>query len=253
MPKVSIITINYNDAAGLEKTIRSVIAQTYTDLEFVVIDGGSTDGSVDVIKKYADKITFWVSEKDKGIFNAQNKGIEKASGEYCLFLNSGDFLVNENVLKNAFSYNYSTAIIYGDMQIDVGNNQIVHGKMPEKISFYQMYSDTLWHPVSFIKRELFTKFGNYDETFKMVADYDFFFRAIIMNNVSTQHIPLEISVYNVNGFSSKSEFKSIEKAERLAVLNKYLPPAIVAYLTENIKIKDAGKKTIYQRIINRLK
>ncbi len=253
MPKISIITINYNDAAGLEKTIRSVIAQSFTDLEFIVIDGGSTDGSIDVIKKYADKITTWVSEKDGGIFNAQNKGMEKASGEYCLFLNSGDFLVNENVLKEAFAYNYSSDIIYGDMLIDFGKGKIVTGKMPEKITFYQMYSDTLWHPVSFIKRELFTKFGKYDETLKMVADYDFFFRAIIMHSVSTQHIPLEISVYNVNGFSSKPEFKNIEKAERLAVLNKYLPPAIVAYLTENIKIEDHGKKTIFERIINRLK
>ncbi len=159
-----------------------------------------------------------------------NKGIEKSTGEYCLFLNSGDFLKDKNVLKEVFSKNYSADIIYGNMLIDLGNDNTIHGKMPEKISFYQMYSDTLWHPVSFIKRNLFSRFGNYDERFKMVADYDFFFRAIIINSVSTQHIDLEISVYNVNGLSSKPEFKKIEKEERLAVLNKYFPPLSYKHL-----------------------
>jgi glycosyltransferase involved in cell wall biosynthesis len=99
MIKLSIITINYNNRDGLEKTIRSVIDQRFTDFEFIVIDGGSTDGSVDNIRKYENKINYWCSEKDAGIYNAQNKGIKKAKGEYCLFLNSGDFLYNEDVLN----------------------------------------------------------------------------------------------------------------------------------------------------------
>ena len=248
-----MITINFNDADGLEKTIGSVMRQTFGDYELIVIDGGSTDKSVEVIKKNADRIAYWISEKDRGIYHAQNKGIEKASGEYCLFLNSGDFLADERVLENVFATNYSSDIIYGDMQIDHGNGQITHGKMPERISFYQMYSDTLWHPVSFIKRRLFSDFGMYDEQFKMVSDYDFFFRVIIMQQVSTQHVPVEISVYNLNGLSSKPELKTVEKAERLAVLNKYLPPLLVEYLTTNIVIAAPAKKTLLKRIIHKLR
>ncbi|MDR2910496.1 MAG: glycosyltransferase [Bacteroidales bacterium] len=94
--KLSIITINLNNVAGLQKTIESVVKQTFTDYEYIVIDGGSTDGSADIIKQHANKITYWVSEPDKGIYNAMNKGIRVAKGEYCLFLNSGDWLINSN-------------------------------------------------------------------------------------------------------------------------------------------------------------
>ena len=94
-----IITINYNDAAGLKKTIDSVINQTYTEFEYIIIDGGSSDSSLQIIKENANQINYWVSETDKGIYNAMNKGIEAAKGEYLLFLNSGDYLLDSLVLK----------------------------------------------------------------------------------------------------------------------------------------------------------
>jgi len=253
MPKLSVITINFNDAAGLEKTIKSVVSQSFTDLEYIVIDGGSTDGSVDVIKKYADKINYWVSEKDKGIYNAQNKGIEKASGEYCLFLNSGDYLVDKEVLAGVFKYDYSEDIIYGNMMIDWGNGNIRLGTMPDTISFFQMYTDTLWHPVSFIKKELFEKYGCYDESYRMVADYEFFFRTIIIKNVSTHHIPLPISVYNTKGFSTVPENKAIEAEERRRVLNAYLPEAVVEFAEEQVNRIARKKKSRFRRLINKLK
>ena len=112
-PKLSIITINLNNAAGLRKTIESVVNQTFTDYEYLIIDGGSTDGSVEVIKEFADKITYWVSEPDKGIYNAMNKGILKARGEYLQFLNSGDWLVDNEVLFRVFSLNHFEDILYG--------------------------------------------------------------------------------------------------------------------------------------------
>lgn len=252
MLTLSIITINFNDAAGLEKTISSVVAQKFKDYEFIVIDGGSTDGSAEILNKYKDNITFSVSEKDNGIYNAQNKGIDKATGKYCLFLNSGDFLVDQGVLEKVFAQKYTADIVYGDMQIDFGSN-ITYGKMPDKISFNQMLTDTLWHPVSFIKRELFSKHGGYDESFKITGDYDFFFRTIIMSNVSTQHIPIDISVYNVNGLSSQPEFKSIEKEERIKVLNKYLPHLLVQYLLEKVNDTKPKQPALLKRLINRLK
>jgi glycosyltransferase involved in cell wall biosynthesis len=234
MPKLSIITINLNNHDGFERTIQSVVSQSFTDFEFIVIDGGSTDGSTEVIKKFQDKISYSVSEKDNGIYNAQNKGIVKAKGEYCLFLNSGDYLVNNNVLQNVFSKNCNEDILYGNMMIDWENGKITLGKMPDNISFLHMLTDTLWHPVSFIKRSLFGLHGCYNESYKMVADYDFFFRTIIVSNVSTCHIPIPISIYNVNGLSSLPENKSIEKEERRRVLLSYLPLRVVSFAEEYV-------------------
>ena len=102
MPQLSIITINYNNLAGLQKTFESVFNQTFQDFEYIVIDGGSTDGSKELIEQYHDKIDYWVSEPDSGIYNAMNKGIVRANGEYLQFLNSGDSLLGENILKNVF-------------------------------------------------------------------------------------------------------------------------------------------------------
>src|SRR5690348_17657794 len=102
MPKLSIITINLNNVKGLQKTMESVFAQTFTDYEYIIIDGGSTDGSVSEIKKHQNKLVYWISENDKGIYNAMNKGIVKANGEYILFMNSGDYLYTDNTIKEVF-------------------------------------------------------------------------------------------------------------------------------------------------------
>ena len=241
MPKLSIITINYNNAEGLQKTIESVIPQTFKDYEYLVIDGGSNDGSKGIIEKFNTKINYWISEKDKGIYNAMNKGINQAQGEYCLFLNSGDFLCTSKVLEEVFAINSTADIIYGNMMIDWGNGTKTEGIMPDTITAQQMYNDTLWHPVSFIKRELFEKYGLYNEDYKMVADYDFFFKTIIEKKVSTKHIPLLVSEYNVNGFSSKAENKVIEREERKKVIQSYLSQEEIKYF-ENLTQKRNQKK-----------
>ena len=220
--KLSIITINYNNAKGLEKTILSVVSQTFENFEYIIIDGGSIDGRKEIIENSKNKLAYWVSEKDKGIYNAMNKGIQKAKGEYCLFLNSGDFLYNNNVLSEIFTTNSNADILYGNMMIDWGNGKKTEGKMPDVITTQQMYNDTLWHPVSFIKRTLFEKHGLYNESYKIVADYAFFFKTIIANKVSTKHLPILVSEYNVDGLSSKPENKILEKEERKKVIESYL-------------------------------
>lgn len=240
MKKLSIITINFNDSKGLQKTIESVINQTYLNYEFIVIDGGSSDDSKSIIEKYQSKITHWVSEKDTGIYNAMNKGILNAQGEYCLFLNSGDYLFNTTVFENVFSKKTDADIIYGNMQIDWGNTNITVGKMPQKMTFEHMYLDTLWHPVSFIKRNLFEKYGMYNEAYKIVADYDFFFKVIIMHSVSMQYIDLVISSYNVNGLSSLAENKILEKNERQKVKQSYLPAAIIEFADKKCSPQQQG-------------
>jgi glycosyltransferase involved in cell wall biosynthesis len=252
MPLLSIITINFNNASGLQKTIESVVNQNFDDFEYIVIDGGSSDNSKSIIEKYQSKITYWVSEKDSGIYNAQNKGILKSKGEYCLFLNSGDYLCNSDVFKKVFNKESIADIIYGNMQIDYGNGKIEFGKMPPKITFKQMYIDTLWHPVSFIKRSLFQTYGLYNEKYKMVADYDFFFNVIVMKSVSSQYIDMDISVFNMEGVSSLATNKENEQQERKMVIQSYLPPLVIEY-AENLKLIMPPKRTVLQRLINKLK
>lgn len=246
--KLSVITINRNNADGLDKTIQSVINQSCKDFEYIVIDGNSTDHSIDIIKKYNSNINYWVSETDKGIYNAMNKGIAKANGNYVLFLNSGDYLVNNDVLKSVFDQHQTADILYGNMQIDWGNGKITFGKMPDKITFKQMYIDTLWHPVSFIKKTLFDKYGLYNEIYKVVADYDFFFKVIIINNVTTYHVNLDIAMYNLNGLSSLPENKALEQAERRKVIESYLPQSIIDFAIDTI-VPD--KLSIFDRLKNK--
>ncbi|MGP8214409.1 MAG: glycosyltransferase family 2 protein [Bacteroidia bacterium] len=246
MPKLTIITVNYNNKTGLDKTIRSIVQQTYSDFEYIIIDGGSDDGSTDIIRQYKDKINFWVSEKDSGIYNAMNKGIALANGEYCLFLNSGDSLFEKDTLEKVFNKtNYTEDIIYGNMLIDFSGKQVL-GKMPEKITFEQMMADTLWHPVSFIKRKLFNTYGNYREDLKIVSDYDFFIKTILINKVSALHIPITVCVFPVDGISSQSSNANLIKAEREKVQLAYFSKDVI---DQYYKTGKKAKKSAWNKVI----
>lgn len=229
MLKLSIITINYNNAEGLEKTIQSVVAQTFINYEFIIIDGNSTDNSKKIIEKYHPKITTWVSEPDTGIYNAMNKGILKAKGEYCLFLNSGDYLVNKNIFNNVFKTNPKEDILYGELIFDFKNNNQILKKRPSKLTITHLFYDNIWHPATFIKKNLFNK-CLYKENYKIAADYDFFFNAIIIKKVSTKYIPFPITIYDTSGISSKSDSFEIINVERRAIQKSYLDKETIIYL-----------------------
>lgn len=198
--KLSIITINFNDHLGLDKTIQSVINQTFRDFEYIVIDGASTDGSVDVIKKYADKLTHWVSEPDTGIYNAMNKGTRMAQGEYCLYLNSGDFLAADDVLEKAFSYDFVEDIVSGNL-ILFDNKKEFMQKPPLDISLFTFTNGSLPHPSTFIKRDILIKLGGYNESYKLISDWCFFLDSLIAHNCSYRTIDMVISRYNCFGLS----------------------------------------------------
>lgn len=151
MPKISLITINLNDVKGIERTLKSVWDnQTYTDFEHIVIDGGSTDGSVDVIKRYADKLAYWVSEPDKGIYNAMNKGILKAKGEYLLFINGGDWLA-PNILSEVFKNSYTEDIVYGNFTYVKGDGTLIPKIYKSPLTYIDLLMYSIGHPASFIK------------------------------------------------------------------------------------------------------
>jgi glycosyltransferase involved in cell wall biosynthesis len=197
MLKLSIITINLNNAQGLQKTIASVINQTFTDYEYIIIDGGSTDGSVEIIKQYANKATYWVSEPDKGIYNAMNKGIKQAKGEYCLFLNSGDWLINNSGLQQFFALKPTEDIAYCDIKTEKGIN-----KYPDKLNFLFFLCGSIGHPAAFIKTKLFTEIGLYNENRKIVSDWEFFLKAIFDLKCSYKHYAYILTFFDLNGIST---------------------------------------------------
>ncbi|PJZ58177.1 glycosyltransferase family 2 protein [Leptospira barantonii] len=237
-PKISIITINYNDHSGLEKTIQSVRGQSFENFEHIIIDAGSKDGSVDVIKKYKDGISHWVSEKDKGIYDGQNKGIKAAKGEYCLFLNSGDFLANSNVLSDVFSKNDIDAdFIYGDMLIESENGKVAYGKSPKELDLYFLSYEVLWHCATFIRRSLFTKFGIYDLSYKIAADVDFFLKAIGVGGASWKYVGKPISQFNTFGFGSNPKNQVLLEAERKRMREEHLSHSTVIHLEKFFKMR----------------
>jgi glycosyltransferase involved in cell wall biosynthesis len=218
--KLSIITINYNNAGGLKKTLDSILGQTEKSFEYIVIDGGSTDGSKELLEK-SSGITYWISEKDNGIYDAMNKGIMEAQGEYLLFINSGDRLCEQDTLKKIFPHLNGVEIVYGNLKIDA-SGQLKDGFMPDVIDLKQMMNDTLWHPVSFIKRELFDKYGLYKTDYKICGDYDFFFNVVVDKKVSLKHVNQFISVFDLSGISSRPENVVLIKEEKARIQKSYL-------------------------------
>jgi glycosyltransferase involved in cell wall biosynthesis len=218
--KLSIITINLNNCKGLAETVNSISIQTFSDFEYIIIDGGSSDGSMEVIKDNQHRIKKWISEKDHGIYHAMNKGIRMAEGDHLLFLNSGDSLASPDILEKIFSTPVTADILYGNMIINENGEQR-HGQMPHHLSRRHMVRDTLWHPVSFIRRKLFIDNGMYDESLKIAGDYDFFLRSIFIDNVTTRHIDETISVFHTDGISSAPANRAQLLKERYDIQLRY--------------------------------
>lgn len=205
--KVSIITINLDNLCGLKKTVLSVLEQQYHDYEYIIIDGASSDGSVEWITQISSKnpSLTWISERDAGVFNAMNKGIRIAKGEYLLFLNSGDYLVDSNVLNNVFSKDRTSDILIGQLLVS-SNGQIIGHLLPQPhYSLAYFVHGSIAHQASFIKRDLFLRFGLYREDLKFMGDWAFFLQAIVLNDCSISTLGFDISNYNTEGISSNKK------------------------------------------------
>lgn len=198
--KLSIITINFNNKEGLQRTIDSVIDQTWRDFEWIIIDGGSTDGSKELIEQYQQYFAYWCSEPDKGVYNAMNKGIAKAKGEYLQFLNSGDSFHQTNVLEKVSTYlAQNIDIVYGDLNyVHENANYIVC--YPEKLSIHYFLSHSIGHPSSYIKTGLLKNAG-YCEDFKIISDWLRFIEWFRDGRIF-RHINVLVVDYDTNGISS---------------------------------------------------
>lgn len=215
MPKLSIITINYNNSSGLKKTMASVLSQSFTDYEYIVIDGGSTDGSKELILENENRLAHWVSEKDDGVFDAQNKGLKKAKGEFVQVLNSGDELASPTILEEIFSgKHYDADILYGNMYLVGRSGQKQKGYMPASLTINHMVKDTLWHPASFVRRKFFDTSGYYDLNYKLTSDYEWFLRAVVKYRASLFYLNRFIVNFYEDGLTSDPQNTSKILAER---------------------------------------
>lgn len=235
--KISVITINYNNVDGLRKTIASVVSQTYSDYEYIIIDGGSTDGSVDVIHEYKDKITYWVSEKDDGIYNAMNKGVAVANGDYCIFINSGDIFYSNTVLEEIDSTQRTEDIIVGKVLTDNGKEFLYQ---PQHPTMYFFYSSTIPHQGAFIKKYLLNKYP-YDEKLKITSDWKFFVEAVVFENCSVGFVNTIVSKFDIGGISTTNPEKTW--AEKIQVMRKMFPERVLQDF-ENTKKSECLTQTI---------
>ncbi len=231
---LSIITINYNNAKGLHRTLQSVYSQKCTAFEYIIIDGASVDDSTKHIREYADLFGSrlkWVSEPDHGIYNAMNKGIGMASGEYVQFLNSGDLLASDDVVERMYESlksNGFPSILYGNMLKDIPNGTILRDKCfaGQDISFLGFYTGTLNHSPAFIKKELFEKYGRYDESLKIVSDWKWYLQAIIFGGEKPVYADIDVTLFDMNGISETN--KDLDKKERRQVLEELINPAFLS-------------------------
>lgn len=238
--KISIVTINYNNVEGLKRTLASVAEQSYRDLEHIIIDGGSTDGSVDVIKEYVaanpNNDPFFkhtikgVSEKDNGIYNAMNKGIRKAAGAYVQILNSGDILAASNVTERMVAEIEKAEypeLLYGNMiKKDYATGKILGKSREVEYSLRQYYASTMNHDCCYFRRDLFETYGLYDENLKIVSDWKWFLQAIGIGQVKPEYVDIDVTIFDASGISETN--LELRNKERRQVLEDVLPPTVLA-------------------------
>jgi len=240
-PLISIITINLNNLDGLRKTIQSVLEQTYKNIDWIIIDGGSTDGSRELIEQNADRFAYWVSEPDEGIYNAMNKGIRMANGKYVQFLNSGDSLWDKNILERVFAKDYEADILFGDCNL-VENGEVkemLH--YPDVMSLREILDINFVHNGMFFKRELFEQ-ELYDESVKISADFKFNVKKVLENK-TFEHIPLITIAYDATGISASQFDLLLEEQKEIA--SSLISPSIMKDID---KLRDLLKDDCLERI-----
>lgn len=238
MKKLSIITIAYNNKNGLKLTIDSVINQTsYSQIEYIVVDGGSNDGTKELLMSYSGKLQKWISEPDSGIYNAMNKGARMATGEYLLFLNSGDNFADSKVIEKLLAYEPSADIVSG-ICVDYTDKEYIYHYPPKDVTLYTLIYGSLSHPASIIRRTLFESIGGYRENHKIISDWVFFVEALLIKRCSYSAVPLLMVYFNCEGISSASP--SMENNEKML----FLEDAFGSVLRDYIDVNDESVSNV---------
>lgn len=286
--RLSVITITYNNLSGLQKTARSVVAQRYADMEWIVVDGGSTDGTPEWLAQVANEGVIsvgagvakgmtdegkgnfcvkdlgafrFVSEPDKGVYDAQNKGIGMANGEYCFFLNAGDCFAGEDVLEQLLAEPVDADIVYGnEVVVDAEGRHVDYCRGVENPSFVDLYNSCMKHQATLIRRALFERYGVYDSTLRICADWDWFFRVIAFHDeVSLCYRDVDVSLFENTGVSYHSP--ELCKRERQTVLDRYMSHrlqrdyAVLGRYPRIVRLAKTGRRIWVEwllRVANRL-
>lgn len=240
--KVSIITVCYNSAATIEDTIKSVLGQSYGDIEYILIDGGSTDGTPDIIKKYKNSIATIVSEPDKGMYDAINKGISICTGDIVAILNADDFYIDESVISDVVSRikEEKADSLYADLYYVEEKNTMkvvrnwVSGNYSRKSFLYGWMPP---HPSFFVRKRVYDQLGLFNLQLKSAADYELMLRFLYKNNVSTCYLPRPIVRMRVGGMSNVSLKNRINanKEDRKAWEINGLKPKLFTLLVKPLR------------------
>ena len=242
---LSIITVCYNSEKTIKKTIESVLCQKYKDIEYIIVDGGSTDNTINIIRGYGNRISKFISEKDNGIYDAINKGISLAKGDIVGILNSDDIFYDNDTISciaDKFKRNKDLESIIGDI-VFVKPNGKTHRHYgafnwtPNKFSWGLMPP----HPTFYCKRTLFAKFGSYRNDFKIAADYELLIRFLLVNKISYEYIPKILVKMNLGGISTKnirSNLRINKEVLRACKLNNIDTNILKLYTKYLIKLKE---------------
>jgi glycosyltransferase involved in cell wall biosynthesis len=218
-PRVSLITAVFNGAEHLEECIRAVANQTYPNIEHIVVDGGSTDGTIDIIRRNESSIARWLSEPDSGIYDAMNKGVAMVSDpeSYVLFANADDHLYSPDAIARVIELSNGEDVVYGRMIL---TDSDVSGELGREVSYRDLAQETLCHPATFVKRRVFDRIGLFDKSFAIAADYDFIVRAF-KAQVTTKFVDVIVSAMRMGGVSDDRFMLSC--SERKKVIRNQFP------------------------------
>lgn len=245
MRRLSIITINYNNIDGLRRTYDSIVSQSFHDYEWIVVDGGSTDGSKDFIFEHQSDVTWWCSERDGGIYNAQNKGLNHAAGEYLLFLNSGDTLLTPYVLEEVFSCTLDADVVYGDWyekkSFSLCNKSRCY---PGIANYFRFATCPLCHQATFIRGSVLRK-SPYDETYRICADWAKWVE-LSKSGCSFQHIPVKICLYLRDGISYRAIKQKRQEHKR--IIGDFYPMELAEILWSLMEKNNKRLRTIRRLI-----
>lgn len=254
--KISIITVCLNAKDTIEETLLSIINQTYNDIELIVIDGASTDGTLEIIDKYKDRISHFISEPDSGIYDAMNKGIKLASGDFIFFLNANDVFYDEKVLENVVNASTENKdaktqakILFGDVEYiskDKKTSQIL--RFNNIKDDFSLILSNICHQCIFYHKSLFEGFGLYSNQFKIYSDWDFNIKCLVENKIQALYLPLIVSKFQLGGICSSEKNKQICSKEKKDLVKKYYPNFYFLIIANEFLRKRLG--ILYKILIN---
>jgi glycosyltransferase involved in cell wall biosynthesis len=227
IPTISVITVCYNAAHLLKKTIESVIEQTYSNFEYIIIDGASDDRTKEVVKQFENRVDHFISEPDTGIYDAMNKGIHISTGELIIFLNAGDYFISKDVLAFSISkMNFEKAHLFFGRFIwnDPRTCDIILSDHEWVTYTWDLQESNFPHPATFYKKHLFDEIGSFDTSYTLGADYEWNMRALVKNKIAFQYINIATTIFFADGLSNKEELSQSNMDERKRIFKEYLKP-----------------------------